>query len=101
MTLETVQSTAIHALGYDPKTATLEIIFTGGGIYIFRNVPRYVYYGLRAAVSKGGYFRAHIMGRYRHDRLGRYRRATRRSVKGAPAPPRQAGDARIPGALWS
>ncbi|MEP7219380.1 MAG: KTSC domain-containing protein [Bacteroidota bacterium] len=73
MTLETVRSSAIHAIGYDAGERMMEVIFTGGGIYQFSNVPPHVFAGFRAAASKGNYFQDHIRGHFRHQRLGRFR----------------------------
>jgi hypothetical protein len=73
MTLETVRSSAIHAIGYDVERRTLEIIFTGGGIYHFHNVPPEIYRRFLATNSKGSFFQDWIRGRYPHERLGRFR----------------------------
>lgn len=80
MRLETVRSSAIHAIGYDPERRTLEIIFTGGGIYLFYNVPPEVFRGFLATESKGNYFQERIRGRFRHERLGRFRQRRRPPV---------------------
>ena len=80
MTLETVRSSAIHAIGYDVEGRLLEIIFTGGGIYQFYNVPPDVFRDFAATESKGNYFQERIRGRYRHERLGRFRQRRRPPV---------------------
>jgi|GEM_PF-595540 len=77
MLLKTVQSSAIHAIGYDVESRELEVIFTGGGIYRFSNVPAEVYARFLRSQSKGSFFQDHIRGRFRHTRLGRFRRRTR------------------------
>jgi hypothetical protein len=79
MILETVNSTAIHAIGYDWDRHILEIVFTGGGIYHFANVPPNIFMGLLRSSSKGHYFQEHIRGRYENRRLGRFRRRFQRN----------------------
>lgn len=92
MRLETVNSNAIHAIGYDDDTRTMEIIFTGGGIYQFQNVPPNVFYRFRASVSKGSYFQNNIRGRFPHQRLGKFRPRRRMVRRFNPNPTRPSGD---------
>ncbi len=66
MTLETVESDVIHAIGYDPEINLLEIIFNDGRIYQYRNVPPAVYAGLKSAESKGRYFQENIRGEFQY-----------------------------------
>jgi hypothetical protein len=73
MTLETVNSSAIHAIGYDAERRVMEVIFTGGGIYRFANVPPEIFTEFARANSKGAFFQDHVRGRFRHMRLGRFR----------------------------
>ena len=80
MKLETVESSAIHAIGYDASQRILEIIFTGGGIYRFHRVPPVIAQQFLNTPSKGHYFLDHIRGRYPHERLGRFKE--RRPRKG-------------------
>jgi hypothetical protein len=86
MMLTTVNSNAIHAIGYDPKTRQLEVIFTGGGIYLFQNVPQDVFLQFLRSPSKGSFFRRRIQGRFRQERLGRLtkRQEARRQAKHPP-----------------
>jgi len=74
MTLQTFRSSAVHAIGYDVESRVMEVIFTGGGIYNFENVPPEVFTEFIRATSKGAYFQDHVRGRFRHFRLGRFRR---------------------------
>lgn len=62
MQLETVDSSAIHAIGYDPDLRVLEVIFNTGRIYQFTDVPPEQFEALRRAESKGRYFSEHIRG---------------------------------------
>ena len=56
MQRQTVDSSVILSVGYDPSTETLEIEFHHGGIYIYANVPSSVFEALLAAPSKGLFF---------------------------------------------
>ena len=60
MQLETVESGAIHAIGYDRARKILEVIFTTGRVYQFTCVPPEQYQGLLSAESKGRYFAENI-----------------------------------------
>lgn len=81
MELRTVDSSVIHAAGYDPQTQTLEIVFNSGRPYRYRNVRPEVYQGLMSAPSKGHYFLAHIRDVYPYMPMGRWRRSARRRTK--------------------
>ena len=48
-----VASSMIQAVGYDPKTRILEVVFNSGRIYCYEDVPPNVYKELMAADSKG------------------------------------------------
>ncbi len=64
MQLLTVESRALHAIGYDAEKRVLEVIFNSGRIYQFVNVPAEDYAGLAAAPSKGSYFNTNIRDVY-------------------------------------
>lgn len=64
MFLETVQSDAIHAIGYDWEIHLLEIIFNDGRIYQYRDVPPAVYAGIMSSPTKGSYFQENIRGEF-------------------------------------
>jgi hypothetical protein len=59
-----VESSMIQAVGYDPKTRTLEVVFNSGRTYCYEDVPSKVYKELMAADSKGQYMRAAIIDVY-------------------------------------
>lgn len=69
-----VESSMIRAVGYDPATKELEVVFTSGRIYRYTDVPHKVYEGLVAAESKGRYMRAHILDAYDYYPVTRRRR---------------------------
>ena len=74
MQLITVESSMIHAVGYDPTTQELEVVFNSGKTYVYTGVPQKVYDGLMSAESKGQYMRAFIIDVYPDQPLSRYRR---------------------------
>jgi len=57
-------STVIRAALYDPDRRMLDILFTTGRRYLYRDVPPDEADRFRAAFSKGRYFNAHIRDRY-------------------------------------
>jgi hypothetical protein len=68
-----VESSMIEAVGYDPDSKEMEVVFHSGQIYRYADVPREVYEGLLAADSKGQYMHAHVLDAfpYRQVRRGR------------------------------
>jgi KTSC domain-containing protein len=72
--LKTVESSMIHAVGYERQTHTLEVVFNSGQTYQYHDVPPEEYAGLMAADSKGSYMRAHIIDMYEYTTLRRRRR---------------------------
>ena len=76
MKLKTVESSMIHAVGYDAKTHTLEVAFNSGQTYVYEEVPRKVYLELMEADSKGRYMRAAVIDCYPCQHVsGRRRRS--------------------------
>ena len=63
MTMISVNSTAIAAVGYDGYTLTVE--FNGGRAYDHPGVPEWVYHEFMSAPSMGAYYNRHIRGKYR------------------------------------
>jgi hypothetical protein len=57
-----VNSSSIASVGYDPRSAVMEIEFRDGGVYQYFLVPRQAYEGLLAADSKGAYINRNIKG---------------------------------------
>lgn len=64
MDIKPVKSRDIALVGYDPATSTLEVVFRGGGVYRYRDVPETVYHGLMSAPSHGTYFQKHIKNHF-------------------------------------
>jgi len=57
-------STIIRAFDYRAETRELEVLFTTGRRYLYRDVPPEAAQAFRAAFSKGRHFNVHIRGRY-------------------------------------
>ena len=74
MELVTVESSMIHAVGYDAEAQELEVVFNSGKTYRYTDVPQTVYDGLLAAESKGQYMRACVIGVYPDHQISRRRR---------------------------
>ncbi|MEP7342931.1 MAG: KTSC domain-containing protein [Acidobacteriota bacterium] len=73
MKLTVVESSMVHAMGYDSKSRTLEVVFNSGRTYIYEDVPPEIYKELMAADSKGQYMRAEIIDCYPCSELRRRR----------------------------
>ncbi len=71
MRLDTVESSMIHAVGYDKEKQILEIVFNSGRTYQYFDVPPQVHQELLKADSKGQYFLAMIRDVYETRRIGR------------------------------
>ena len=57
-------STVIDDYDYDPAARELEVLFTTGRRYVYRDVPQAVVDEFNSAFSKGRYFNAHIRDAY-------------------------------------
>jgi hypothetical protein len=66
-----VEFSMIQAVGYDPETRMLEVVFNSGQTYYYEDVPPEVHQELMAADSKGQYMRAAIIGVYPDYRVSR------------------------------
>ncbi len=64
MEMQSVRSSAIRAVGYDPQIQRLRIQFVQGHSYDFCRVPEHIYRGFISASSKGRYYDLHIRDRY-------------------------------------
>ena len=74
MKLTIIESSMIHAVGYDRKTRTMEVVFNTGQVYHYENVPLSEYNGLMKAKSKGKYMQANIIDDYPCYQVARRRR---------------------------
>ncbi len=64
MIMVPVASSAIAAIGYDPSTQRMTILFTSGRSYTFCRVPSSVHARMMSAPSKGRFYDDHIKNRY-------------------------------------
>jgi len=69
MKLKPVESDMLDAVGYDAKSRVLEVIFSKGGRYRYKEVPAFEYDGLMNAESIGQYMHKRIIGRYPYERV--------------------------------
>lgn len=69
MNRDSVISSNVASVGYDPQTMTLEVEFLGGSVYQYFDVPESEYSGLIGADTVGGYLNSNIKGRYRYARI--------------------------------
>ena len=60
MKMETVDSEAIHSVGYDPATSTMRIRWHSGGTYDYPGVSPAKHQALLQAGSIGRHFHKHI-----------------------------------------
>lgn len=69
MDRESVNSSSIASIGYDPTTMTLEVEFTTGFVYQYFDVPETEYRNLMAAESMGKHLNQQIKGNYRYSKI--------------------------------
>jgi KTSC domain len=69
MRREPVESTSIASMGYDRRSATLEIEFAGGGVYRYLAVSERTWERLRAAESKGRFVNGSVKPYHRVVRV--------------------------------
>ena len=74
MELVRVDSSMLHAVGYDPEAQELEAVFASGQVGRYTGVPREVYDDLLAAPSKGQYMNDNVIRVYPDYRVSRGRR---------------------------
>jgi hypothetical protein len=64
MNFKEVDSSMVHAVGYDRKTKTLKVIFRSGKIWEYEGVPLKEYQALMKSGSIGSYMRECIIDCY-------------------------------------
>jgi KTSC domain-containing protein len=62
-------STIIRSFAYRPATEELEVLFTTGRRYLYREVPPRAAEAFRAAFSKGRHFNTRIRGHYPYEEI--------------------------------
>ena len=63
MNRETVRSSNLKSVGYDPSNSILEVEFHGGRIYHYFRVPLEIYNALMNAPSKGTFLDQNVKKR--------------------------------------
>lgn len=66
---ETVSSSNVKEMGYDPDTETLEVEFHKGLVYQYTGVPEDTYKEVRSAPSVGGALAHKVKGIYPHHEV--------------------------------
>jgi hypothetical protein len=69
MLRQVVDSTSLRSIGYDKTSHTLEVEFSGGGIYRYAGVPDSVWFELRHAPSKGRFFQDRVRDHFAAERI--------------------------------
>ena len=69
MERESVVSSNLASVGYDPATETLEVEFGSGGIFSYAGVTAEEYQTLMGAPSIGSYFARFIKGQKPAERV--------------------------------
>ena len=66
--LETVKvnSTAINEVKYDIENNNLEVEFVNQSKYVYRNVPKHVFNGIKDSESKGKFINEFIIGKFNY-----------------------------------
>ena len=60
-------STVIRSFDYRAEARELDVLFTTGRLYVYREVPPEAAEALRNSFAKGRHFNAHIRGRYPYE----------------------------------
>ncbi len=66
---DSVVSSNIRSIGYDPQSAILEVEFTSGDIYQYFDVPEHLYRELMNASSHGKFLNNYIKYSYRYQKV--------------------------------
>lgn len=69
MERESVGSSTVLSIGYEPTNSTLEVEFKNGGLYQYYNVPEPIYQQFMASDSKGKFLHAYIKPAYPCSRV--------------------------------
>jgi len=64
-----VSSSNISSIGYDQRSATLEVEFTSGDVYRYFDVPEHLHQQFLHATSLGQFLNDNIRYRYRYQKI--------------------------------
>lgn len=67
--LQSVNSTNVAAIGYDPENQILAVAYRSGGLYNYYDVSQREYDSLMMADSKGGFLAQNIKGHHSYQRV--------------------------------
>jgi hypothetical protein len=62
-------SSVVAAIKYDPRSATLRVVFVSGMVYDYKEVPEKIYTDMKTASSKGAYLNHFVKGRYTFEKI--------------------------------
>ena len=69
MERQSVTSSNLASVGYEPETETLEIEFLKSGVYQYYNVPLFMYERMMSADSAGKFFNTEIKNVYAESKM--------------------------------
>jgi KTSC domain len=69
MVMNEIKSSAIKAIGYDPRLRRMRISFASGGIYEYQEVSLLDFAELMNSNSKGSHFHNHVKPYYEGEQI--------------------------------
>lgn len=69
MKLQSVKSSNIESVGYDPAGKTMQVKFRSGSTHEYSGIGADVHAAFMGASSHGAYYAAHVRGRYPGKKL--------------------------------
>lgn len=69
MDRQSVESSHIHSIGYEPDEQIMEVKFKDHSVYQYSEVPEHLYIGIMQAESKGGYLHQRIKGKFNYKKV--------------------------------
>ncbi len=67
--MQTIHSSFISQIGYEPRTKTAIVTFTRGGVYTYKNVNAKTYAAWLRSDSKGSFYATKIKTHYASVRV--------------------------------
>ncbi|MFH0178294.1 KTSC domain-containing protein [Streptomyces cacaoi] len=71
MLRQSVSSSNLRSVGYDPANGVLEVEFKSGAVYQYSGVPEGIHSALISAGSKGQYLHRAVIGTFPCQRISR------------------------------
>jgi hypothetical protein len=69
MKLQSVKSSNIESVGYDPASKTMQVKFRSGSTHEYGGISPEVHAAFMGASSHGAHYAAHVRGRYPGKKL--------------------------------